>query len=397
MAGLEYGLNDFRQIAAGAAVLGSGGGGSYADAVRVLNELEQRGWSGSVVVQPYDGATNACVLALMGSPDAADTLTLADMERAIAHTVCTFEVATGMALGTVVPVEVGPVNSLIPLIAATLSTNSIAWVVDGDGAGRAVPELPQTTYSGCRALAATPCALADDARSPEAAQSAVLRAPTAAQVESLAGGIVATAAFGSFSGIALWPSNATNGYALSEGYLFGTLSQAHALGEYLLAGSVPRRTVDVANRIAELTERVATPVATNFYITEVSESTNASSLDAGIIRLDNTPDPINSAATVYLYNLNENLIMYSSEQTDPCVIAPDSICYYSESTGRGFSNATDDLATYFDFRTGRSTGLAVSVIKVAAVPAFTYAPGVLASFATLLRKIGFAGALPYSG
>ena len=39
-------------------------------------ELAQSGWSGSVTVQPYDGATNCCVLAIMGSPDAADSLTL---------------------------------------------------------------------------------------------------------------------------------------------------------------------------------------------------------------------------------------------------------------------------------------------------------------------------------
>lgn len=33
MAGLAYGVNDFRQFAAGAAVLGSDGGGSFADAL----------------------------------------------------------------------------------------------------------------------------------------------------------------------------------------------------------------------------------------------------------------------------------------------------------------------------------------------------------------------------
>ena len=91
-------------------------------------------------------------------------------------------------------------------------------------------------------------------------------------------------------------------------------------------------------------------------------------LHSGIIRLDNAPDPAQSTETHYLYNLNENLIMYSAASTTPDIIAPDSICYYSESTGRGFSNASDDLAEYFDPTTGRSTGNQVSVIAVQTAP-----------------------------
>ena len=87
-----------------------------------------------------------------------------------------------------------------------------------------------------------------------------------------------------------------------------------------------------------------------------------------------------------MYNLNENLIMYSAASTTPDIIAPDSICYYSESTGRGFSNASDDLAQYLDAKTGRSTGNQVSVIAVQTAPQLYNTPGVVASFAALLRK-----------
>ena len=103
-------------------------------------------------------------------------------------------------------------------------------------------------------------------------------------------------------------------------------------------------------------------------MTSVTQSTSSASLDSGIIRLDNAPDPAQSTETHYLYNLNENLIMYSAASTTPDIIAPDSICYYSESTGRGFSNASDDLAQYFDAKTGRSTGNQVSVIAVQTAP-----------------------------
>ena len=393
MAVSKYGIIDFQYIAAGAAILASGGGGSYRDAVSVLKELADSGWSGYVQVQDYDGATNCCVLALMGSPDAADSLTLADIEYSITNTVNLFQNQTGATLGCVIPVEIGPINSIVPLIAAALTGNSIQWVVDGDGAGRAVPELPQTTYSGSTSLAVSPCTLADDVSTTADIQSATLSAATAAQIESLAGGIVS--AFGSFSGIALWPSNPSNSYALTGSYIAGTLAQTRALGQYLLTASNPRSTADVATQIASLTGRQATATLTNFYITAVTQSTTSASLDAGVIRLDNNPNQADSTETHYIYNLNENLIMYSSLSYVPDIIAPDSICYYSESTGLGFSNATDDLAVYYDASTGKSTGQTVSVIMVKAVPQFYQAEGVVASFAGLLRNIGYAGTLPY--
>ena len=86
--------------------------------------------------------------------------------------------------------------------------------------------------------------------------------------------------------------------------------------------------------------------------------------------------------------------LYSAASTTPDIIAPDSICYYSESTGRGFSNASDDLAQYFDPTTGRSTGNQVSVIAVQTAPQLYNTPGVVASFAALPRNIGYAGGMP---
>lgn len=87
--------------------------------------------------------------------------------------------------------------------------------------------------------------------------------------------------------------------------------------------------------------------------------------------------------------------MYSSLGSAPNIIAPDSICYYSESNGLGFSNATNDLALYFNSDTGKSTGSMVSVIKINAAPTLCKTPGVVASFAGLLRNIGCSGPLPY--
>lgn len=388
MAANSYGLTDFGYVAAGAAVLASGGGGSYQDAVDVLDELAGSGWTGSVPVQAYDGETACAVLAMMGSPDAATSLTLDNIQRSYINTLDVFSATVG-APACLIPVEIGPINSIVPLLAAA---EYGWWVVDGDGAGRAVPELPQTTYAGSENLATAPCALANDADVAALVEDAIINAPTAARVETLAGGIVS--AFGSFSGIALWSSNIGNGYALSGNYISGTLSQARALGQFLLDASSAPATADVAAVISEITGRAASAAVVNFYITAITQATTSASLDAGVIQLDNSPNQADSTATCYLYNLNESLILYSSTSSSPLIVAPDSICYYSESTGLGFSNATSDLATYYDFSTQQSTGLQVSIIKVAAAPALCAAPGVMESFAGLLRQIGYAGGLP---
>ncbi len=391
MGATSYGLTDLKDIASGAAILASGGGGSFSDACAILAELAAQPAPVNVTVQDYDGSTNACVLAIMGSPDAAEGLTLSTITQSVQNTVNVMQASLGVSLGAFVPVEIGPINSLVPLLGAMLYPGAV-WVVDGDGAGRAVPQLPQTTFTGNPALAPCPAALASDATTQVDVQSAVLGATTAAQVESLAGGVVG--GFGGYSGIAMWPSVKGNGFALSGSYIPGTLGQARALGEFLRNAAVPPPTQAVADAIQMITRRASWPVVANFYITSVTQSTTAASLDTGIVRLDNHPDPAKSTETHTIYTLNESLIMYSSLSQKPDVIAPDSICYYSEGTGQGFSNARSDLQPYYDAVKGCSTGVPVSVLAVQAAPQLYATPGVVASFAALLRSLGYAGAMP---
>jgi len=377
-----FGISDFIYVAAGAAVLGSGGGGSYADAQAVLAQLAQTQFA-PVPVKAYDGATRGCVLALMGSPDKGQSLTLQDVQGAIYNSMLAMQNAIGGPFTCVIPVEVGALNSLIPLIAGTM--DQLLYVVDGDGCGRAVPELVNTTYSAAATLGVSPCILGNQQTDPSQAQSAVLNVATTAQAEALARGVV-SADFGSLAGLAAWPTLDSNQYALTGNYIPGTLSQAWQLGQYLVDGG-PRSTAQVSAAIQGITGRGATTIATNFYITNVSQTTGGG-FDTGIVRLDNAPAGMPSSATYYLYNLNESLILYSASQAAPVVLAPDSICYYSEGSGRGFSNATDDLAPYLGTKTP------VSLIQVATAPQLYQAPGILATFAALLQQLGYAGPMP---
>ena len=78
--------------------------------------------------------------------------------------------------------------------------------------------------------------------------------------------------------------------------------------------------------------------------------------------------------------------MYSAASTTPDIIAPDSICYYSESTGCGFSNASDGRAQCFGPTAGPQHRRQVSVIALQTAPQLYNTPGVVASLAALLRK-----------
>jgi uncharacterized protein len=382
-----WSLGDFFDVAGGAAVLGSGGGGGYQDALLILSQMEA--WGGSVVVKDYDGQSPCSVMAMMGSPDAAGEMSLAELARALGNTLAAQRALTGFSPACAIPIEIGPINSLVPLLAAALELGDVRWVVDGDGAGRAVPELQQTTFAGAAQLAPSPCVVANTAVLPADVLSGVVQARETTQVETLAGSLVK--AFGAFAGISMWPSMPANDFALRGHYIAGTLGQARALGHFL------RQRPDTAalvREIAAITGRAAAAVACNYYITGVSQATSEASLDAGRLRLDNHPDPAQSTHYLTLYNLNENLIAYACNDAAPLILAPDSICYYSEDEAAGFSNATEDLAVYFDFTTQRSTGKKVSLIKVATAPQLAASPGVRESFASLLCSIGYAGPLP---
>jgi DUF917 family protein len=378
-------LTDLTYVAAGAAVLGSGGGGSYNDGVQLLQQLAD-GPAFSVPVGPYDGASNACVLAMMGSPDAGSTLQLADLQGAIGNTLQALTRACGgNTMAAFMPVELGALNSLVPLLAAIANPGTL--VIDGDGAGRAVPQLVETTFSAAPGLAVSPTVLGNSATDPALIQSTVLNVASTAQAENLARGII-TSAFGSIAGFAGWPSLAANQYALSGTYLKGTLSQAWALGRFMLTTSPKPGTQQMVDQIGAITGRGASAVLTNYYITEVTQNT-AGGFDSGIVRLDNTPTQAASTDTHYLYNTNESLIMYAARSGLPDIVAPDSICYYSESSGLGFSNSEDDLVNY-----NQKPGTVVSIIKIKAAAQLSESASVMAAFATLLRQMGYAGALP---
>lgn len=148
---------DVRDMARGAVFLGGGGGGDpRIGALCVIDQL-RRGRH-ATVIGAQELADDALVLPIggVGAPTVIDEylVSAGTLQRLLEE--CTR--FYGRPADALISAEMGGFNSVMPLAAAMAAGLP---VVDGDGIGRAVPHIEQTTFSiyGCRA---TPAVLADD-------------------------------------------------------------------------------------------------------------------------------------------------------------------------------------------------------------------------------------------
>ena len=144
-------LEEAKIFVQGATLLGTGGGGFPQEGLRVLTEaLEKKGiiqWND--VGQVRDDATAICVF-LMGStapmtPEKEEEMKRIGLDHRryptnMINAISEWEQYTGKTADIIVPLEVGGSNLCAPLAVATMMGKTI---VDGDYAGRAIPEIFQ--------------------------------------------------------------------------------------------------------------------------------------------------------------------------------------------------------------------------------------------------------------
>jgi DUF917 family protein len=149
--------SDLGPIATGAAVLGTGGGGNpYLGRLR-MRELLRAG-SRVRVLDPHELPDDALVVAAggMGAPLVSwEKLPQGEEEK---EAVLALEQHLGRRVDAIAPLEMGGSNSLVALV---VGAQLDVPVLDGDGMGRAFPELQMVTYLiyGC---APAPAAVADE-------------------------------------------------------------------------------------------------------------------------------------------------------------------------------------------------------------------------------------------
>lgn len=151
------GKQEIEDIAIGAALLGTGGGGDpYIGKLMALQAIEDKG---PVKILSIDEVPNDALIvpsASMGAPTVMIEKVPSGEEAIGAFE--SLQTYLGKEIFATMPIEAGGVNSMIPLaLAARLGLP----VVDADGMGRAFPELQMVTFY-LEGVSATPMVLADE-------------------------------------------------------------------------------------------------------------------------------------------------------------------------------------------------------------------------------------------
>lgn len=154
---MEITLDNMEDFARGAAFLGTGGGGDpYIGRLLAQNAIKEFGAPKVISADDLDDDTAVFTAAMLGSPPVLMEKGCRgdDIDLAIRN----LEKHLGRKAEAIMPIEIGGVNSTLPIMAAARLGLPI---VDADGMGRAFPEIQMVTFSvyGC---SATPIVVTDE-------------------------------------------------------------------------------------------------------------------------------------------------------------------------------------------------------------------------------------------
>ncbi|KAA1024754.1 DUF917 domain-containing protein [Pseudonocardia sp. EV170527-09] len=233
-------VEDLPALARGAALLGTGGGGDpYLGRLLAQRALREHG--PVPLVDPADLPDDAAVfvVAQMGAPTVSVEKLPAYDE--IGRAVTALAEHLGVTPTHVACIEASGINSTIPVAGAAMLGLPL---IDGDGMGRAFPEL-QMVLPGIAGVPATPMSITD-----EQGNTGVLHCPTAKWAEDLARSMTIT--MGCTAIISNYPMT---GARARETMIRGTLGLCVRIGR-AIAGARAGFTDPVAAAAAEIGGRV---------------------------------------------------------------------------------------------------------------------------------------------
>ncbi|HWJ72340.1 MAG TPA: DUF917 domain-containing protein [Kaistia sp.] len=172
-------LDDLDDLAVGAAILGTGGGGDpYMGKLMARAAIEAHGPVRLIPLDELPDAFNIVACGAMGAP----TILIEKLPSGeeMGRALDLYERYTGRTLDALIPFEAGGINSTIPLMAAAKRGLP---VVDADGMGRAFPQLEMETFN-VYGVPAAPVAIAD-----ERGNTGIIEVHAAAKSEWIARGL----------------------------------------------------------------------------------------------------------------------------------------------------------------------------------------------------------------
>jgi DUF917 family protein len=384
--------SDLEALLLGACFFGSGGGGTVISARSLLADFRPGAYypTDHVRVVSVDEATDGdtVMVAYLGSPVAIDGAAYPLGPVRAVEEVQARLAASGRKLSYLAPPESGALGFVVAcLVAARLGLA----VVDADGAGRAVPSLPQLTYAAAE-VNPRPAFLVSqgglsvelDVRPRQGANGAAQHQQDVATiVDQMMRPIVADPDFGQFGGLAMWimePALLRRALPIR-----GTLERALRLGRALQLGQL-RSADQMISYLAKEFDLRAVPLFPAGQFLSAKVDTGAG-FDLGKIRIG-----AGDRTCTVLYQ-NESLLAWDSERSTPLCMAPDSISYFVEGEGQAvYSNG--DLVLPDGSLNPAVRQRKVTVLGIQADPALREQGGlILNSFMQLVGAIGYLG--PY--
>ena len=153
----QLSISDVEHIARGAAFLGTGGGGDpYIGRLMAEHAIRQYGAPEIIPVEQLDDDAVVFTAAMVGAPTVM-------MEKGISGEDIDLSIkrlaqVTGKQPDAIAPIEIGGINSMLPIAAAARLGLPI---VDCDGMGRAFPEIQMVTYN-VHGISCTPAVIVNE-------------------------------------------------------------------------------------------------------------------------------------------------------------------------------------------------------------------------------------------
>jgi DUF917 family protein len=216
----RFAPEDVPALALGAAVLGTGGGGDpYVGELTLRREIERHGPPTLMDLADLDDAALVVPVAMGGAPVVGLEKLLSDSFADVS--VRRLEQYLGRKADAIMPLEIGGVNSMLPLVAA--SRLGIP-VVDADSMGRAFPTLDKTTFS-ILGLNASPVVTSN-----EHGDGAIIHCATNSQAERVSRAVLVE--LGAACSSTLFPMSGADAKRTA---IAGSVSLALAVGRAMLA------------------------------------------------------------------------------------------------------------------------------------------------------------------
>jgi DUF917 family protein len=301
----EVTLADLPALARGAAVLGTGGGGDpYIG--RLMAEQAVRRHGPVPLVLPDELPPGAVVVpvAMMGAPTVMIEKTPAT--ELVGHAVTALAEHLGIVPTHIACIEAGGVNSLFPVVAAAQLGLPL---VDGDGMGRAFPEL-QMVLATLDGIAATPMSIGD-----EKGNTCVLHTVDNHAAEAMARALTVTMGCS-----AIISNYVMSGAQANTALVHGTLSLCVAIGR-----AVEDARAMLADPIIAVAEAVGGTVLHTGKVVDVSRRTTTGFARGQAVIV--SPDD----GELVLHFQNEHLMALRDDR--PLVTTPDLIIVLDTDSG----------------------------------------------------------------